>query len=305
MTCLVSGGADSTCLWHALRDARLRRLRRSRSPRRARCRRRCRCRALCDVDGRPRDPRRAGRDRGCDARAPLRGHRRAAGLRATGHTATDQIETVLYRIVSSGSTRGIRVRREDGVVRPLLDRHARGDRGVLRGARSPRTRRCDEPRDGPGPDPGGDPAAPPTTPSGRRGEPARARRGAPVTPAGARSVARRAALVAGGLPVGRPRKRRSGRPRVRHATARRHARVGPLDARGRAGRSRGAHAPTGGSSGRAPQESAGSPRGRESAEGRAGDVADRRVRRRGRRRPRDRSGAGLGRRRRSEEEAVE
>ena len=43
------------------------------------------------------------------------------GLRATGHTATDQIETVLYRIVSSGSTRGIKVRREDGIVRPLLD----------------------------------------------------------------------------------------------------------------------------------------------------------------------------------------
>ncbi len=42
------------------------------------------------------------------------------GLRATGHTASDQVETVLYRIVSSGSTRGIKVRREDGVVRPLL-----------------------------------------------------------------------------------------------------------------------------------------------------------------------------------------
>ena len=42
------------------------------------------------------------------------------GLRATGHTASDQVETVLYRIVSSGSTRGIRPRREDGVVRPLL-----------------------------------------------------------------------------------------------------------------------------------------------------------------------------------------
>ena len=42
------------------------------------------------------------------------------GLRATGHTASDQIETVLYRIVSSGSTRGIKARREDGVVRPLL-----------------------------------------------------------------------------------------------------------------------------------------------------------------------------------------
>ena len=43
------------------------------------------------------------------------------GLRATGHTASDQVETVLYRLVSSGSTRGIKARREDGVVRPLLD----------------------------------------------------------------------------------------------------------------------------------------------------------------------------------------
>ena len=43
------------------------------------------------------------------------------GLRATGHTASDQVETVLYRLVSSGSTKGIKVRREDGVVRPLLE----------------------------------------------------------------------------------------------------------------------------------------------------------------------------------------
>jgi tRNA(Ile)-lysidine synthase len=42
------------------------------------------------------------------------------GLRATGHTASDQVETVLYRLAASGSTRGIKVRREDGVVRPLL-----------------------------------------------------------------------------------------------------------------------------------------------------------------------------------------
>jgi tRNA(Ile)-lysidine synthase len=45
---------------------------------------------------------------------------RADRLRATGHTASDQLETVLYRLVSSGSTRGIKARREDGVVRPLL-----------------------------------------------------------------------------------------------------------------------------------------------------------------------------------------
>ncbi|HSI96982.1 MAG TPA: tRNA lysidine(34) synthetase TilS, partial [Gaiellaceae bacterium] len=43
------------------------------------------------------------------------------GLRATGHTASDQVETVLYRLVSSGSMRAIKPRREDGVVRPLLD----------------------------------------------------------------------------------------------------------------------------------------------------------------------------------------
>ena len=43
------------------------------------------------------------------------------GLRATGHTASDQVETVLLRLVSSGSVgRGIKAKREDGVVRPLL-----------------------------------------------------------------------------------------------------------------------------------------------------------------------------------------
>ena len=41
-------------------------------------------------------------------------------MRATGHTASDQVETVLYRLVSSGVPGGIKPRREDGVVRPLL-----------------------------------------------------------------------------------------------------------------------------------------------------------------------------------------
>ena len=44
-----------------------------------------------------------------------------ARLRATGHTASDQVETVLYRLVSSATTKGIAVEREDGVVRPLLE----------------------------------------------------------------------------------------------------------------------------------------------------------------------------------------
>ena len=41
-------------------------------------------------------------------------------LRATGHTASDQVETILYRLASRGSATGIEVRRADGVVRPLL-----------------------------------------------------------------------------------------------------------------------------------------------------------------------------------------
>jgi tRNA(Ile)-lysidine synthase len=41
-------------------------------------------------------------------------------LRASGHTASDQVETVLYRLVASGTAKGIKARREDGVVRPLL-----------------------------------------------------------------------------------------------------------------------------------------------------------------------------------------
>src|SRR5581483_7500351 len=41
-------------------------------------------------------------------------------LRATGHTASDQVETILYRLAASGTTSGIKPRREDGVVRPLL-----------------------------------------------------------------------------------------------------------------------------------------------------------------------------------------
>ena len=45
----------------------------------------------------------------------------AERLRATGHTASDQVETVLFRLVSSGTTKAIKPRREDGVVRPLLD----------------------------------------------------------------------------------------------------------------------------------------------------------------------------------------
>ncbi len=119
VACLVSGGVDSTCLWHALRalgyDVSA-------------------VHVHHGVRGAAADDDAEHCTAAMGARvvhvAPaategaMRALRYAAteglGLRATGHTASDQIETVLYRIVASGSTRGIKVRREDGVVRPLL-----------------------------------------------------------------------------------------------------------------------------------------------------------------------------------------
>jgi tRNA(Ile)-lysidine synthase len=123
VTCLVSGGADSTCLVHALRalgyDARAvhvaHGLRGAESDEDT---------AFCrDVLGAE-----VIDARGNEARAPTEADLRAAryelttglGLRATGHTASDQVETVLLRLVGSGTTRGLKARREDGVVRPLL-----------------------------------------------------------------------------------------------------------------------------------------------------------------------------------------
>jgi tRNA(Ile)-lysidine synthase len=55
--------------------------------------------------------------------AALREQRRSVGrdrLRATGHTASDQVETILYRLVSRGAATGMTPRGEDGVVHPLL-----------------------------------------------------------------------------------------------------------------------------------------------------------------------------------------
>ena len=123
VTCLVSGGADSTCLWHLLCDLGYdvravhvaHGLRGVESEEDA---------AFCrEVLGAEVVDRRAESDGAGEA--ALREIRYGAtdtfGLRATGHTASDQVETVLYRLVSSGSTRGIRRARGDGVVRPLLD----------------------------------------------------------------------------------------------------------------------------------------------------------------------------------------
>jgi tRNA(Ile)-lysidine synthase len=120
VVCFVSGGADSTCLWHALGMLGYgvsalhvdHGLRGEESEADARF---CAERLGAEVvEARP-----GGRA----SEAELRELRYAVGkgrLRATGHTASDQVETILYRLAASGTTSGIRVRRDDGVVRPLL-----------------------------------------------------------------------------------------------------------------------------------------------------------------------------------------
>ena len=119
VTCLVSGGADSTCLWHVLGALGyvVRAVHVHHGVRGAEADADA---AYC-ADALGAEVLRADR---AGNEAALRDLRYALtagrGLRATGHTASDQVETLLYRIVSSGSTRGIRPRRADGVVRPLL-----------------------------------------------------------------------------------------------------------------------------------------------------------------------------------------
>ena len=118
VTALVSGGADSTCLWHVLGELGYRvsalhvdhGLRGEESDEDARF-----CREVMGaevVDG-----------RGGTTEEELRAIRYSFAtdrLRATGHTASDQVETVLYRLVSRGAASGIEPKRADGVVRPLL-----------------------------------------------------------------------------------------------------------------------------------------------------------------------------------------
>ena len=120
VTVLVSGGADSTCLWHVLRELGYRvsalhvhhGLRGQESDDDA---------AFCrDVLGAEIVDGRGGttEDDWREIRYSFANDR----LRATGHTASDQVETVLYRIVASGAPGKIEWRRDDGVVRPLLNR---------------------------------------------------------------------------------------------------------------------------------------------------------------------------------------
>src|SRR5215471_12473550 len=119
VTCFVSGGADSTCLWHLLGSLGYRvsalhvnhKLRGADSDADARFCADVLGAEVVELDG-------AGL-----SEAGLRGQRRSVGrdrLRATGHTASDQVETILYRLVSRGAATGISPRSDDGIVHPLL-----------------------------------------------------------------------------------------------------------------------------------------------------------------------------------------
>jgi tRNA(Ile)-lysidine synthase len=123
--CLVSGGPDSTCLWHALGGLGYRvsalhvnhKLRGADSDEDARWCAGALGAEVVELDG-------AGL-----SEAALREQRYSVArdrLRATGHTASDQVETILYRLASRGTATGIEPRRPQprdntpGVVRPLL-----------------------------------------------------------------------------------------------------------------------------------------------------------------------------------------
>lgn len=119
VACLVSGGADSTCLWHVLGELGYdvgavhvhHGIRGAAADRDA-----THCQEVLGAE--------IVRIEAAATEAELRERRYAATehhpLRATGHTASDQVETVLMRLLASGSTKGIRTKRRDGVIRPLL-----------------------------------------------------------------------------------------------------------------------------------------------------------------------------------------
>ena len=118
VTALVSGGADSTCLWHVLRELGYsvsalhvnHGLRGEESEADARF-----CREVLGAE--------IVHGRGGRTEEELREIRYSFArdrLRATGHTASDQVETVLYRLLARGAVSGIEPKRADGVVRPLL-----------------------------------------------------------------------------------------------------------------------------------------------------------------------------------------
>ncbi|HEY2354463.1 MAG TPA: tRNA lysidine(34) synthetase TilS [Gaiellaceae bacterium] len=120
VTCLVSGGADSTCLWLVLRDlgyevsaVHVNHKRRGDESEED-------ARFCADVLG----AHVVEADGNGASEAQLREQRYQVTschkVRATGHTASDQVATILYRLVSRGAATGIQPRNDLGVVHPLL-----------------------------------------------------------------------------------------------------------------------------------------------------------------------------------------
>jgi tRNA(Ile)-lysidine synthase len=119
VTCFVSGGADSTCLWLVLSDlgyavSALHVNHKRRGDESKDDARFCETELgaeIVELDG-------SGM-----TEAELRTLRYSVAqdrLRATGHTASDQVATILYRLVSRGAATGIQPRNDRGVVHPLL-----------------------------------------------------------------------------------------------------------------------------------------------------------------------------------------
>jgi tRNA(Ile)-lysidine synthetase-like protein len=120
VACLVSGGADSTCLWHALRELGYavsavhvnHKLRGAEAEEDARF-----CAAVLGAEVIEADGTGASEAELRDLRYQVTD---CYKVKATGHTASDQVETILYRLVSRGAPTGMRPRNDHGVVHPLL-----------------------------------------------------------------------------------------------------------------------------------------------------------------------------------------
>jgi tRNA(Ile)-lysidine synthase len=138
VTVLVSGGADSTCAWHVLGELGYivsalhvnHGLRGAEADEDARFCHELMGAEIVDGLGGPGAASDAGMEGAAASPArpgpteeelrEIRYGFAADRLRATGHTASDQVETILYRLVTSGRPTGIKPKREDGIVRPLL-----------------------------------------------------------------------------------------------------------------------------------------------------------------------------------------
>ena len=131
---MVSGGRDSVCLLDlAVRIAgapQVLALHVNYGLREAAAQDEALCRSLCDALGVRLEVRRPAQPRAGNLHAWARAERYRAARElagpdrevAAGHTATDQVETILYRLASSPSRRALlgMAPREHGVIRPLL-----------------------------------------------------------------------------------------------------------------------------------------------------------------------------------------